>query len=69
MIYSLILITATGIQSYGSYNNLQECQTAAKEFQRQEIKAGCVKQESQEESMARAQNMMQSFLKMIPAQK
>ena len=69
MIYSLLFITATGIQSFGSYTNLADCQLAAREFQRQEIKAGCVKQESQEESMARAQSMMQSFIKMIPAQK
>lgn len=69
MIYSLIFITATGIQSYGAYNSLPECQSAAKEFQRQEIKAGCVKQQSQEESMAKAQSMMQSFIKMIPADK
>ena len=69
MIYSLILITTTGVQSFGTYTNLPECQTAAREFQRQEIKAGCVKQESQEESMARAQTMMQSFIRLMPTQK
>jgi hypothetical protein len=69
MIYSLILITATGVQPFGSYASLADCQSAAKEFQRQEIKAGCVRQESQEESMARAQAMMKSFMKMIPADK
>lgn len=69
MIYSLIFITAAGIQPYGAYANLSDCQAAAKEFQRQEIKAGCVKQESQEESAARASAMMQSFMKMFPAEK
>lgn len=69
MIYTLLLITATGAQNFGSYNSLSDCQSAAREFQRQEIKAGCVRQESQEESVARAQNMMQSFMKMIPAEK
>ena len=67
MIYSLILFTTAGVQSFGAYANLADCQIAAREFQRQEIKAGCVRQESQEESMARAQTMMNSFLKMIPA--
>ena len=69
MIFSLILITATGVQSFGSYTNLADCQSAAREFQRQEIKAGCVRQESQEESVARAQAMMKNFMKMIPADK
>lgn len=69
MIYALLLITATGAQTFGNYANLSECQAAAREFQRQEIKAGCVRQESQEESAARAQNMMKSFMQMIPAQK
>jgi hypothetical protein len=69
MIYALLLITATGAQPFGHYTNLTECQSAAREFQRQEIKAGCVRQESQEESMAQAQNMMKSFMQMIPAQK
>jgi hypothetical protein len=69
MIYALLLITATGAQPFGNYTNLSECQAAAREFQRQEIKAGCVRQESQEESAARAQNMMKSLMQIIPAQK
>ena len=69
MIYALLLITATGAQTFGNYSNIKECESAAREFQRQEIKAGCVRQESQEESAARAQNMMKSFMQMIPAQK
>ena len=67
MIYSLIFVTAAGVQSLGAYTSLADCQSAAKEFQRQEIKAGCVRQESQEESMARAQNMMRSFMQLVPA--
>ena len=69
MIYSLIFITAAGIQPYGAYANLFDCQAAAKEFQRQEIKAGCVRQQSQEESIAQAQIMMKNFMQLIPAQK
>jgi hypothetical protein len=69
MIYTLLLVTATGVQTFGNYSNIKECESAAREFQRQEIKAGCVRQESQEESAARAQNMMKSFMQMIPAQK
>jgi hypothetical protein len=69
MIYALLLITATGVQTSGQYANIKECESAAREFQRQDIKAGCVRQESQEESMARAQNMMKSLMQMIPAQK
>jgi hypothetical protein len=69
MVYALLLITAAGVQPFGSYANLSECQAAAREFQRQEIKAGCVRQESQEESMARAQTMMKSLMQMVPAQK
>jgi len=34
MIFSLILITATGVQPFGSYTNLADCQLAAREFQR-----------------------------------
>jgi hypothetical protein len=69
MIYALLLITATGVQPFGNYTNLSECQAAAREFQRQEIKAGCVRQESQEESMARAQNMMKNLMQIMPVQK
>jgi len=69
MIYALLLITATGAQPFGNYANLAECQAAAREFQRQEIKAGCVRQESQEESMARAQNMMKNLMQIMPLQK
>lgn len=69
MIYSLILVTATGVQAFGTYTSLLDCQSAAREFQRQEIKAGCVRQESQEESMARAQSMMQNFMRMMPLEK
>jgi len=69
MIYALLLITATGAQPFGNYSNLSECQAAAREFQRQEIKAGCVRQESQEESMARAQNMMKNLMQIMPVQK
>jgi len=69
MIYALLLVTATGVQTFGHYSNIKECESAAREFQRQDIKAGCVRQESQEESMARAQNMMKSLMQMVPAQK
>ena len=69
MIYALLLVTATGVQPFGNYNNLSECQAAAREFQRQEIKAGCIRQESQEESMVRAQNMMKNLMQIMPRQK
>jgi hypothetical protein len=69
MIYALLLASSAGFQTVGSYTSLSDCQAAAREFQKQEIKAGCVRQESQEESMARAQNMMKSLMQMVPAQK
>jgi len=69
MIYALLLATAAGFQNVGGYGSLSDCQAAAREFQRQDIKAGCVRQESQEESMARAQIMMKNFMQLVPAQK
>lgn len=69
MIYSLLLLTATGMQAFGSYNNLSECQNAAQEFKQQNIPAGCVRKESYEESMARAQIMMKNLMQMIPVEK
>jgi hypothetical protein len=69
MIYALLLITVTGVQTFGNYSNIKECESAAREFQRQDIKAGCVRQESQEESAARAQNMMKNLMQMVTTQK
>lgn len=69
MIYTLIFVTATGIQSMGNYNNLAECQNAANEFKSQEVRVGCVKQESPEQSMSRASSLMKSFFETVAVQK
>lgn len=71
MIYALILITAAGVPQppVGFYPSKAECQETAKELVTKEYRAVCVRQQSQEESMAQAQNMMRSFMQLIPAQK
>jgi hypothetical protein len=51
MIYTLVLITAAGVQQLGMYDNPQQCSAAAREWQQQGIKAGCVQQPSPAEIM------------------
>jgi hypothetical protein len=67
-VYSLILVLAQGITTVGTYNDLNLCQAQLAQFRQQEIKAACVQQPTPEQSMAQAQRMMQSFLKLMESQ-
>lgn len=69
MIYSLVLVTALGVQSIGSYDNLAECQSAARDFQKQKVPASCVRQESPEQAMNRATAIMKNMMEQINATK
>ena len=63
MNYALILIIASNIQTAGIYNSAADCQRAAKEWQTQNVKAGCVQQESPEQAIAKMQSIMKLMMK------
>jgi len=66
--YSLILVLAQGVTPVGTYADLATCQTQLAQFHKQNVTAACVQQPTPEQSMAQAQRMMQSFVKMIESQ-
>lgn len=51
MNWVLILMTASGLQQVGLYDQQAACTQAAKDWQSQGVKAGCVQQESPERAM------------------
>ena len=61
--WALMIITATGLQTAGNYTNKDLCDQAAKEWQRQEIKAACSQAESPEVAMQKMTSMMKSMMK------
>ena len=66
MIYTLVLITTAGLQSVGTYNNVDQCKAAAKDWQGQGVKAGCVQQESPEQAVKRMQALMVNMISQLP---
>ena len=66
MNYALVLIIASNIQTAGIYGSAAECQKAAKEWQAQSVKAGCVQQESPEQAIAKMQSIMKTMLEQMP---
>ena len=65
MMYNLILVLATGVTTVGNYANINSCQAALAQFQKQNVTAACVQQPSPEQSMAQALVMMQNFMKIM----
>lgn len=65
MNYALILIIASNIQTAGIYSSAAECQNAAKEWQAQSVKAGCVQQESPEQAIVKMQSIMKTMLEQM----
>ena len=65
MMYNLILVLATGVTTVGNYTNLNSCQAALAQFQKQNVTAACVQQPSPEQSMSQALAMMQNFMKIM----
>lgn len=63
MNWVLVLITAGSLQSVGYYEQQSTCQTAAKEWQTQGVKAGCVQQQSPEAAVAQMQRAMEQMIK------
>ena len=66
--YNLILILATGVTTVGTYADQNTCQTNLAQFHRQKVTAACVQQQTPEQSMAQAQVIMKSFMRMMEAQ-
>lgn len=66
MNYALVLIIASNIQTAGIYGSEAACQRAAKEWQAQSVKAGCVQQESPEQAVAKMQSIMRIMLEQLP---
>jgi len=58
-----MIITATGLQTAGTYTNKDLCDQAAKEWQKQEVKAACSQTESPEVAMQKMATMMKSMMK------
>ena len=63
--YNLILVLATGVTTVGNYANINSCQAALAQFQKQNVTAACVQQPSPEQSMTQALAMMQNFMKIM----
>ena len=66
--YQLILVLATGVSTVGTYTDLTTCQAHLAQFHRQNVTAACVQQPTPEQSMAQAQSVMRSFMRMMDAQ-
>jgi hypothetical protein len=64
-VYQLILVLASGVTTVGTYTDLTTCQSHLAQFHQQNVTAACVQQPTPEESLARAQKMMQSFIRMV----
>jgi hypothetical protein len=65
MIYNLVLVIAAGVTTVGSFNDIGTCTNAQAQFQKQNVVAACVQQESPEEAMQRVQSvlgLMQKFM-------
>jgi len=67
--WTLMIITATGLQSVGNYTNKDLCNQAAKEWQKQEVKAACSQVESPEVAMQKMVSMMKSMIKSMDERK
>lgn len=63
--YNLIIILATGITTVGTYAEQTACQANLPQFHRQNVTAACVKQESDEDVIARSQLIMKRFMSMM----
>lgn len=66
--YQLILVLATGVSTVGTYADLTTCQANLAQFHRQNVTAACVQQPTPEQSMAQAQAVMRSFMRMMDTQ-
>jgi hypothetical protein len=66
--WTLLLVTAinTAPAPVGTFATQQACQTSAKEWQVQGVKAGCVPQPSTEDAMKQAIAMMNAFINSMP---
>jgi hypothetical protein len=66
--YQLILVLATGVSTVGTYSDLNTCQAHLAQFHKQNVTAACVQQPTPEQSMAQAQSIMKSFMRMMETQ-
>jgi hypothetical protein len=66
--WTLLLVTAinTAPAPVGTFATQKACQTSAKEWQVQGVKAGCVQQPSTEDAMKQAIAMMNAFINSMP---
>jgi hypothetical protein len=66
MIWALIFVTSTGVQTVGSFTTQDACNKAAEAWRQQSIKAGCVQQRAEpkpEDVMALMINFMRTMKK------
>jgi hypothetical protein len=63
--WTLILVTASGIQTAGNFNDRALCDQVAKEWQRQEVKAACSQTESPDAAMQRMATLMKAMIKIM----
>jgi hypothetical protein len=69
MIYNLVLVVGTAVTTVGSYNDIGTCTNAQNQFQKQNVVAACVQQESPEEALNRAQSIFTLMQKFMDGQK
>ena len=63
--YALILIVGVNISPVGTYGSIGECQLNLAQFEKMDIKAACVKQQSAEDTMKQANVVFNTFTKMM----
>ena len=66
MIWALLFITSTGVQTVGSFTSQDACKQAAEAWRQQGVKAGCVEQRAEprpEDVMALMVNFMRTMKK------
>ena len=66
--WTLLLVTTINAAPapVGTFATQQACQTSAKEWQVQGVKAGCVQHPSAEDAMKQAIAMMNAFINSMP---
>lgn len=63
--YALILIVGLNVSPVGTYSSLNECQSNLAQFEKIDVKAACVKQQSAEDASKQVQVMFGTFQKMM----
>lgn len=65
MNWALVLLTAAGLQTVGVYDQQDVCERAASSWRKQDVKAGCIQQQSPEQAVAQMQRILKSMMQEV----